>query len=99
MPVGSYILDVSAKGFGRLEQSDIRLTVGATETINFTLKIANISETVTVTATIPRLDKDDTAASNVAGSRAVEQLPIRGRDLTEFVPLSPRILQQSAPHC
>src|SRR5438105_3522798 len=95
MPVGSYILDVSAKGFGRLEQSDIRLTVGATETINFSLKIANISETVTVTATIPRLDKDDTAASNVVGSRAVEQLPIRGRDFTEFVQLSPGILQES----
>jgi len=95
MPVGSYIIDVSANGFGRVEQSNIRLTVGATETINFSLKIANISETVTVTATVPRLDKDDTAASNVVGSLAVEQLPIRGRDFTEFVQLSPGILQES----
>jgi hypothetical protein len=95
MPVGAYVIDVSANGFGHVEQGSIRLTVGATETINFMLKVANLSETVTVTASVPRLDKDDTATSTVVGSRAVETLPIRGRDFTEFAQMSPGINQES----
>jgi len=95
MPVGSYVIDVSANGFGHVEQGSIRLTVGATETISFMLKIAPHAETVTVTATVPRLDKDSTATSAVVGSHAVETLPIRGRDFTEFAQLSPGINQES----
>lgn len=95
MPVGSYVIDVSANGFGHVEQGSIRLTVGATETINFMLKVANLAETVTVTASVPRLDKDDTATSTVVGSHAVDTLPIRGRDFTEFAQMSPGINQES----
>jgi hypothetical protein len=95
MPVGAYVIDVSANGFGHVEQGSIRLTVGATQTINFMLKVANLSETVTVTASVPRLDKDDTATSTVVGSHAVDMLPIRGRDFTEFAQMSPGINQES----
>ena len=95
MPVGSYAIDVSAPGFARVQQDAVRLTVGATETINFALKLANVAETVTVTATVPRLDKDDTATSTVVGATAVSNLPIRGRDFTEFVQLTPAITQDS----
>jgi hypothetical protein len=95
MPVGAYVIDVSANGFGHVEQGSIRLTVGATQTINFMLKVANLSETVTVTASVPRLDKDDTATSTIVGSHAVDMLPIRGRDFTEFAQMSPGINQES----
>src|SRR5207249_1089018 len=73
----------------------VRLSIGATETINFTLKIANISETITVSAATPLLDKDTTATSSVVGARAVSELPIRGRDFTEFVQLTPAITQDA----
>jgi hypothetical protein len=97
MPVGSYAIDVSAKGFAHVEQLGVQLAVGATETRNFSLKIADVSETITVTAAdaATRLDKDDTATSTVVGSRSVEMLPIRGRDFTEFVQLAPAIAQES----
>ena len=95
MPVGSYQISVTATGFARAQLDAVRLTVGATETMNFSLKIATVAETVTVTATVPRLDKEDTATSTVIGATAVSNLPIRGRDFTEFVQLSPGILQES----
>src|SRR6266540_2185457 len=95
MPVGSYAVDVSAPGFAHVQQDAVRLTVGVTETINFALKVANVDETVTVTATVTRLDKDDTATSTVVGAAAVSNLPIRGRDFTEFVQLTPGITQDS----
>src|SRR5213592_2705718 len=63
--------------------------------MNFSLKIATVAETVTVTATVSRLDKDDTATSTVIGSTAVSNLPIRGRDFTEFAQLAPGITQDA----
>jgi len=95
MPVGSYAIGVSAPGFARVQQEAVRLTVGVTATINFSLKVASVAETITVTATVSRLDKDDTATGTVVGATAVSNLPIRGRDFTEFVQLTPAITQES----
>jgi hypothetical protein len=95
MPVGTYLLEASSSGFARVHRDGVRLSIGATETINFTLKIANISETITVSAATPLLDKDTTATSSVVGARAVSELPIRGRDFTEFVQLTPAITQDA----
>ena len=95
MPVGTYSIQASAPGFATVQQENVRITVGATETVNFTLKLGKISETVTVSAARPLLDKDETATSTVVGSRAVADLPIRGRDFTEFAQLTPAISQES----
>ena len=95
MPVSNYVIDVSATDFAPLQRVGVRLTVGATETINFALKIAKVAETVTVTAATPLLDKDETATSTTVGARAVSDLPIRGRDFTEFAQLTPAITQES----
>ena len=95
LPVGTYSVQASAPGFATVQQENVRITVGATETVNFTLKLGKISETVTVSAARPLLDKDETATSTVVGSRAVADLPIRGRDFTEFAQLTPAITQES----
>lgn len=95
MPVGAYFVQASSAGFARTVREGVRLNIGATETINFSLTIANISETVTVSAAPPRLDKDETATTTTIGARAVSDLPIRGRDFTEFAQLSPGITQES----
>jgi len=95
LPVGRYLVAASATGFARTRRDDVVLAVGSTETVNFALKIALVSETVTVKGAAPLLDKDSTAAGDVVGERAVSQLPIRGRDFTEFAQLTPAIVQES----
>jgi hypothetical protein len=95
MPVGTYWIEASAANFATVRREGVRLTVGATATINFNLHIANIDETITVSARPPLLDKDETATSTIVGARAVSDLPIRGRDFTEFAQLSPAITQES----
>jgi hypothetical protein len=95
MPVGTYLIDVSAPNFAASQQSGVRLGVGATDTINFALKIGKVAETVTVKGAVPLLDKDETATGSTVDSRAVSTLPIRGRDFTEFVQLTPAITQES----
>src|SRR5713101_7979483 len=95
MPVGAYSVQVSSPGFARTVREAVRLSVGATETINIGLTIASITETVTVSAAPPLLDKDETATTTIIGARAVSNLPIRGRDFTEFAQLTPAITQES----
>ncbi|PYR74168.1 MAG: hypothetical protein DMF86_18975, partial [Acidobacteria bacterium] len=95
MPVSTYVVDVSAPAFAATQRTGVRLSVGATETLDVSLKIAKVTETVTVTAAAPLLDKHETATSSTVDARAVAQLPIRGRDFTEFVQLTPAITQES----
>jgi hypothetical protein len=95
MPVGTYLIDVSAANFASAQRLGVRLAVGATETVNFALKIGKVAETVTVRGAAPLLDKDETATSSTVDARAVSNLPIRGRDFTEFVQLTPAITQES----
>ena len=95
MPVGAYLVQASSGGFARTVREAVRLSIGATETINFSLKIASISETITVSAAPPRLDKDETATGTIIDARAVSDLPIRSRDFTEFVQLTPAITQET----
>src|SRR5437762_2176189 len=95
MPVGSYAIDVVITGFAVVHQEAVRLTIGETETVNFSMKIASITENVTVSGTTPRLDKDETASGSIVGAREVSDLPIRGRDFTEFAQLTPAITQES----
>ena len=95
MPVGAYFVQASSSGFARTVRDGVRLTIGATETVNFSLVIASITETVTVSGAAPRLDKDETATTTTIGARAVSDLPIRGRDFTEFAQLAPGITQES----
>ncbi|PYR30895.1 MAG: hypothetical protein DMF92_07140 [Acidobacteria bacterium] len=95
MPVSSYAVDVVITGFARVHQEGVRLTVGETETINVSMKIASVTEDVTVSAAIPRIDKDETATGSIVAAREVSDLPIRGRDFTEFAQLTPAITQES----
>lgn len=95
MPVGTYSIHVSASHFATAQRTDVKLNVGATEAANFSLTIAAVAETVTVKAGAPALDKDETATSSTVGSRAVADLPIRGRDFTEFAQLTPAVVQES----
>src|SRR6266540_1856146 len=60
MPVSTYLIAVSAKGFAHTRREGVHLAVGATETVNFTLKIAEFAETVTVSAARPLLANAET---------------------------------------
>jgi hypothetical protein len=95
MPVSTYLIDVSATSFATVQRTGVRLAVGATETVNFALRVGKVTETVTVRAPAPLLDKDETATGSTVDARAVSNLPIRGRDFTEFVQLTPAITQES----
>ena len=95
MPVGKYSLEASAPGFAPQTVSGVVLTVGQSSNVAITLGIAAVAETMTVTADAARLDVTTTAKSTVIDAVAVTNLPIRGRNFTEFAQLSPNVMQEA----
>ncbi len=72
LPTGPYRLEVSLQGFRTYEQTGIVLQVDARPTINTSLGVGNIEETVSVEAAAPIVDVRSAGISTV-----VEQEQIR----------------------
>ncbi len=94
LPVGTYNLEVTASGFAQSTSTGIALTVGETKSITVSLGMASVSSQVTVEANAAIVNLTDTSNSVSIGERAIQDLPIRGRNFTEFVQLSPGVMQE-----
>jgi hypothetical protein len=84
LPAGKYTLQAELSGFSTVILRDIELLVGQNASIPVTLKVAQVSETLTVVGETPLVD---TASSQVAGNvdrRQMEQLPLQGRNWMEL---------------
>src|SRR5258706_5295049 len=53
---GSYSLTAEAKGFKKVTQENFTLNVGQTATLNLTLEVGSVTESMTVTADVPLID-------------------------------------------
>src|SRR4029453_13293813 len=84
-------------GFGPAERDEVRLRVGETATVDFTLKPASLTEKETVTADPEGLDREEGSTSSTITPRAVQDLPARGRNFSEYVLLTPAVMQESDP--
>jgi hypothetical protein len=81
---GRYKLQVELPGFTTMVIPQIELLVGQNATVPFVMKLAQVSETVTVNGEAPLVD---TSSSQVAGNvnpRQMEELPLQGRNWIEL---------------
>ncbi len=95
LPVGRYIVRADATGFAPGVNDDVRLIVGETATVNLIIAPTSVREEVTITSDAETLDTEAPATSSTIPSRAVSDLPIRGRNFTEFVQLTPAVEQEA----
>lgn len=94
LPVGTYELVASATGFGSVKAPGIPALVGETRTVNLTLNVANVSTEIKVEDKVSLVNDADTNNSTIIGQRAIEELPIRARNFTEFFQLAPNVTQE-----
>ena len=78
-------------GFGKYTRTGVELTVGQTATVNVTLKVAAVSETVIVTTEAPVVETTRTEISQVIQAQQIQDLPISGRLFTDFALLTPSV--------
>lgn len=84
LPPGVYSVQVDLQGFQSLLREDIVVHVGATVTVDFTMELANVQETVTVTADSPVVDLTSATHDVNLDAELLDATP-SGRDIWSIV--------------
>ena len=87
LPAGSYKIETTAKGFKAEVRPSIDLTVGASLTVNLSLQLGNVSETIIVTDQAPQIETTSPTVSGLVGEHAIRELPLNGRDWLQLATL------------
>ncbi len=93
LPVGNYKITVKQAEFA--DSSVIAtLTVGETTPIEISLNPKATDAVVDITADGEIIDAEAPSTGTSIPKRAIEDLPVRGRNFTEFVQLTPAVIQE-----
>src|SRR5215475_11548897 len=91
LPPGPYELNVVFTGFEPYAQSSIQLRVGQTASLDVTLAVQGLRESVVVSTDTPAIEVTRTELSNVIETKQIQNLPISGRLFTDFALLTPGV--------
>ena len=86
---GTYHVSIEKSGFKFMELDSVVVAVGTTISLRPQLAVGSTDTRVVVTADLPLVDTTQTSISSVVGQGAIENLPLNGRDFTDFVLLTP----------
>ena len=89
---GDYTVTVSKPGFRQVKREGIRLEVNQTARVDFTLDLGAVSETVEVVGGAPLIDSDTSSIGQVIETRAIEDLPLNGRNFVQLAILGPGVV-------
>lgn len=80
LEVGAYTVTITAQGFKTFTATALKVDVGKEYSLNATLEVGNISETVTVSAGAEIVNATNAELSNTVGPRQIQELPLNGRN-------------------
>ncbi|HEV8348041.1 MAG TPA: TonB-dependent receptor [Vicinamibacterales bacterium] len=95
LPAGTYDVDYALQGFGTLRRADIPVGVGATVTLDVTLKLSAVAETVTVTGESPVVNVTATEMSTNYTKEWTQNAPVRRNSYFDYLNSAPGISQTS----
>jgi len=88
---GRYTIAAEAKGFKKTESSEVLLEAGRDVRVDLELQPGSVSETVEVKSEITMTDTTDNTLNGVLSNRAIEALPVQGRDFQNLLNLHPGV--------
>ena len=90
LPLGTYKLRVSKTGFQSQVFTDVVVQAAQTTDISATLKVGAVNETVEVTGDqAPLVETTSSSIGSTIDMKAIEDLPLEGRDLSVLSTLTP----------
>jgi len=90
--VGSYDITVTLTGFQTSKVSAVEVATNQVVRTNIVMKVGQLSESITVVAATPILDTDTPKISELVGGRAVNELPVSGRNVWTLASTTPGVL-------
>ena len=95
VPAGRYDVSVEAAGFSRYLRRDVEINVAQTVTLNVTLTVGAVDQTVEVTAAAPALETNTSDVGTVVNRAMVMDLPLsvsgNMRNPESFIFLAPGV--------
>ena len=92
---GRYRISVTAAGFQTAVVENLTLAIAQREVANVTLRVGQITEQVTVSAAAAPLTETETASlGQLISRRAINDLPLNGRNYITLGALSPGVIPQ-----
>ena len=85
---GHYDVRLEKSGYNTVQLKDVQVNVGTTTTLKTQLVVGRTETNVTVTAE-SLVDSSQTSLSAVVGSQMIDELPLNGRNFTDFTLLTP----------
>ncbi len=84
---GSYQVQVELSGFRTVVRRGMTLSVGSGATVDFSLPLGQVGETVEVTAEVPLVETSHSTVSDLVDERSLHELPINARSFVELTKL------------
>jgi hypothetical protein len=91
LPVGLYEVNAELPGFTTVSKKDIEVGVGQTQTVDFSLRIASVAETVNVTGASPLIEITNSAVGQLVDPKRIESLPLNGRQFANLAATVPGV--------
>jgi hypothetical protein len=85
---GQYSIEVNASGFKASTIPNITLSAGDRRRVVVTLSVNGVAQSVEVSSAPPSLETDSTVLSTAVSQRAVQDLPLNGRDYVQLADLA-----------
>src|ERR1019366_4383438 len=95
LPVGKYTVEVESKGFQRVVQQNLTLSVDQTLTVDIALTVGAASQTVTVTEAPPQINTSDAVLGRTIGLDEIIGLPLVNRNIYAELSLTPGVMSNS----
>ncbi|MGH9900396.1 MAG: TonB-dependent receptor, partial [Pyrinomonadaceae bacterium] len=90
---GAYTVRAAAQGFSQTELRDVVVTVGGKTPVDLNLSVSGTTETITITSEAPVVETTRTSVSTVVNERAIQNLPVNGRNYLDFATLTPGVVR------
>jgi len=95
---GEYELTVTLDGFQTTKRTKLRVNIAGTVTMDITLNLATLEESVTVTAESPIVDVRKSVVSTNIDSELMELLPMRRFTFFDYVGTTPGVTSSTGDH-
>ncbi len=96
LPIGTWSAVFSASGFADTRYEELSQTVGQTRTLNPVLRLASAGTQVTVNEPLPEGSQSSASIDQSVEDRAIEDLPLNGRNWTSLTDLAPGAIDQGS---
>ncbi len=91
IPAGRYDLEATSAGFQKKRLEGITLAVDQRARLDIDLSVGALEQVIEVQGVTPMVNTEDATVGSVTTEKAIQQLPLNGRNFTQLIGLTPGV--------